>query len=91
MLPKITPRAGWKRWLAMCEKWGHRYRSFKKLRGDQSYRNGFTYLQFDYRIRSMIYTTNWIERLNRDFRRVLRTQPAYRGTSRLLCCWVMWP
>ncbi|HHP7240811.1 MAG TPA: transposase [Cyclobacteriaceae bacterium] len=25
----------------------------------------FTYLHFDYRIRRMIYTTNWIERLNK--------------------------
>ena len=36
------------------------------------YQPCFTYLSYDYRIRSMIYTTNWIERLNRDFRRVMR-------------------
>lgn len=79
-----NPRAGWERWQAMCEKWGHRYRSFKKLRGDQSYRNGFTYLQFDYRIRSMIYTTNWIERLNRDFRRVLRMRTSMPGDQSVI-------
>jgi len=28
------------------------------------------------RIQAMIYTTNWIERLNRDFRRVLRMRGA---------------
>ncbi len=32
----------------------------------------FTYLNYDYRIRSMIYTTNWIENLNKQFRRVLK-------------------
>ncbi len=40
------------------------------------YRLYFTYFKYDYRIRSMIYTTNWIERLNRDYRRVTRM----RGT-----------
>lgn len=67
-----TAQAGWQRWKTMCEKWSSRYRSFKKLKNDPSYQNGFTYQQFDYRIRSMIYTTNWIDRLNRSFRRVLR-------------------
>jgi putative transposase len=36
----------------------------------------FTYLDYDYRIRAMIYTTNWIERLNRQFCRVTRMRAA---------------
>ena len=36
----------------------------------------FTYLNFDYRIRRMIYTTNWIERLNKSFRRTLNMRNA---------------
>lgn len=36
----------------------------------------FTYLNFDYRIRRMIYTTNWIERLNKTFRRTLKMRNA---------------
>ncbi len=36
----------------------------------------FTYLNFDYRIRRMIYTTNWIERLNKSFRRTLKMRNA---------------
>ncbi|MEM4313261.1 MAG: transposase, partial [Thermoplasmata archaeon] len=30
----------------------------------------FTYLEYDWRIQSMIYTTHWIERLNRDYKRI---------------------
>lgn len=56
----------------MAERWARRYRSLGKLRDNPDYRNCFTYLDFDRKVRSMIYTTNWIERLNRDFRRVLR-------------------
>lgn len=82
--PDDSPQAGWKRWQAMCTKWTSRYRSFHKLKSERSYRNGFTYLGFDYRIRSMIYTTNWIERLNRDFRRVLRMRGSMPGEESVI-------
>jgi len=36
----------------------------------------FTYLRYDYRIRRMIYTTNWIERLNKSFKRTLKIRNA---------------
>ncbi|MEX0685732.1 MAG: transposase [Balneolales bacterium] len=72
--PEDTQEKGWQRWQAMCEHWQDRYRVFRKLANEQRYRNGFTYLDFDYRIRSMIYTTNWIERLNRKFRGVLKNR-----------------
>ena len=36
----------------------------------------FTYLNYDHRIQAMIYTTNWIERLQKDFRRVTRMRGA---------------
>ena len=35
-----------------------------------------TYLNYDHRIHPMIYTTNWIERLQKDFRRVTRMRGA---------------
>jgi len=63
---------GWQRWLKFIEKWQGKYSSsFKKYKSDQ-YRLHFTYLSYNYQIRSMIYTTNWIERLNRSFRRVTK-------------------
>lgn len=69
---KDSADQGWKRWQALCTKWQDKYRTFSSLKNWPQYRNGFTYLDFDYRVHAMIYTTNWIERLNRDFRRVLR-------------------
>lgn len=69
--PEDDPEQGWHRWQELCEKWGRKYRSFNRLSKDPLYRACFTYLKYDWRIRSMIYTTNWIERLNKDFRRVL--------------------
>ncbi|GAE16824.1 hypothetical protein IX307_001276 [Bacteroides pyogenes] len=50
------------------------YRSISKRAEDSSYKAYFTYLNYDRRIRSVIYTTNRIERLQKDFRRVTRMQ-----------------
>jgi putative transposase len=66
------PKDGWNRLQSFCEKWGKRSRSIKMMVGNPWYLNYFTYLNYDCRMQSMIYTTNWIERLQRDFRRVLR-------------------
>jgi transposase-like protein len=71
-----TPEKGWKAWQQLCEKWGKNYRSIKKMGNDPFYRYYFTYLKYHPRIQAMIYTTNWIERLQRDFRRVLRMRGA---------------
>ena len=37
----------------------------------------FNYLDFDYRIRRMIYTTNWIERFNKSCRRTLKIRNSF--------------
>ena len=46
------------------------------MSNDPNYKYYFTYLNYHPRIHLMIYTTNWIERLQRDFRRVLRMRGA---------------
>jgi putative transposase len=71
-----TPEKGWQAWQEFCQKWGKDYRSIKKMAADPFYRYYFTYLGYHHKIQAMIYTTNWIERLNRDFRRVLRMRGA---------------
>ena len=49
-----------------------------------SYKLYFTYLNYDHRIQSMIYTTNWIERLQKDFRRVTRMRGAMPNEESVL-------
>ena len=71
-----TPEKGWKAWHELCANWGKDYRIIKKMGNDPFYRYYFTYLKYHRRIQAMIYTTNWIERLQRDFRRVLRMRGA---------------
>ena len=65
----------WQRWQKLCNKWGQ-YTAIKRMGEDESYRYYLTYLTYHKDIQSMIYTTNWIERLQRTFRRVLRFRTA---------------
>ena len=53
-------------------------------RNDASYKTYFTYLNYSPRIQSMIYTTNWIERLQKDFRRVTRMRGAMPNEESVL-------
>jgi transposase-like protein len=68
-------KQGWQRWTTFIERHKKKYPALAKMLKDR-YRLYFTYLQYDYRIRSMIYTTNWIERLNRDYKRTTRMRGA---------------
>lgn len=60
----------------LCLKWKKYYPYFERRRNNQRNALYFTYIGYDYRIRAMIYTTNWVERLNRDFKRTTRMRGA---------------
>lgn len=71
-----SPAQGWNRWQVFCQKWGKKYPAINRMGQNERYRLYFTYLGFDYRIQNMIYSTNWIERLNRDYKRTTRMRGA---------------
>jgi transposase-like protein len=83
-LQQDTPQQLKERLDIFCVQWQKWYPSLvKKLKQmDISYHT--TYLQFDFNIRRMIYTTNWIERLNRDYRRVLKIRGAMPSVESVL-------
>ncbi len=70
--PNDTQMAGYERFLVFLSKWERKYISFKKMKADPRYSLYFTYLNYHVAIRRMIYTTNWIERLNRNYKRTLK-------------------
>ena len=74
----------WRKWQQMCDRWGKGYRPFKTLRDNADYKAYMLYLNYHHDIQSMIYTTNWIERLNRDFRRVTRMRTAMPNEESVL-------
>lgn len=71
-----TPEKGYRRWLAFCSQWGRYYPSIRRMGENGRYALHFTYLGYDYRTHSMLYSTNWIERLNRDYKRTTRMRGA---------------
>lgn len=68
---QYTARQAISRLKEVLDKWSKNYPKLRVTANRTDLGSIFTYLQFDYRIRRMIYTTNWIERLNKSFRRTL--------------------
>ncbi len=66
-----------KRLESFADKWGDLYRHIKLLPQKEDISYYFNYLQYDYRIRRMIYTTNWIERFNKSCRRTLKIRNSF--------------
>lgn len=67
-----------------CNQWIKLYPAMVKRLQKMELGYYTTYLNFDFRIRRMIYTTNWIERLNRDYRRVLKIRGAMPNVESVL-------
>jgi putative transposase len=72
---KITPLEGFKNLCNFVEKHQKSYPSLKSFSNQRNIAY-FSYLNYPVSIQRMIYSTNWIERLNRDYKRVLKM----RGT-----------
>lgn len=64
------------RFTSFCDKWAKLYPYFKRRKNNPRNDLHFTYFSYDYRVRSMIYSTNWGERLNRDYKRTTRMRGA---------------
>lgn len=73
---RYTKKDAKKQWQLFCEQWSKYYPVFKSKANTERIDLYFTYLDYDYRIQSMIYSTNWIERLNRDYKRTTRLRGA---------------
>lgn len=81
-----TPQQAQQAFTKLCDHWEgqYNYRFFSRIKDDPDYSHAFTYLNFDPRVQSMLYTTNWIERLNRDFRRVTRMRASMSGEESVI-------
>lgn len=68
----------------MVDRWGKHYPHIAKLRQREDLHYYLTYLDFHPQVQSMLYTTNWIERLNRSFRRTLKIRAALPSSQAAL-------
>lgn len=78
-----SPQKGITRFQCCIDKWIKKYPSLKIYRGNR-YSLYFNYLGYEREIRRMIYTTNWIERLNRHYKRTLRMRSSMPSPKSVL-------
>lgn len=82
--PRDTETAALQRLDAFTEKWRKQYPRIERMLGDGKKQYYFTYLVFPAGIRRMIYTTNWIERLNESIRKTLKNRNSMPGENSVL-------
>jgi transposase-like protein len=70
--PSYTKEQAIKNFNETMNKWGQYSSYFKNVLKNVNIINYLTYLEFDHRIHNMIYTTNRIESLNKQFRKALK-------------------
>ena len=78
-----TPADGLSRWRNLCGRWKKSY-PYLDRKNNSRIDLYFTYLEYDLRVRSMIYSTNWIERLNKMYKRVTKMRGALPNTDTAL-------
>ena len=72
---------------AFSEKWRKSYKHIGNLAYNEMNELYFTYTKYHPKIRRMIYTTNWVERLNKEFRRTFKirnSMPNFESALTLL-------
>lgn len=78
-----SAQKGFERFQEFINKWKKKYPSFKVYTNIR-YALYFNYLSYEKEIRRMIYTTNWIERLNRNYKRTLRMRSSMPNPESVL-------
>lgn len=72
-----TIQSGLARLDKFINKWKDTYPSIENKFSMEEKRNLFTYLNFPKSVRSMIYTTNWIERLHKEIKKVTKNSMSF--------------
>lgn len=65
-------------------RWRKKYPSMAKYMDNFKIEPYLTFLNYDHRVRRMLYTTNWIERFNKSCRRTLKVRGAFPSEESVL-------
>ena len=80
-IPAHSKESALKKLQQVLNKWAVKYPKLGQVLARDDLELFFTYLAFDHRIRRMIYTTNWIERLNKFFRGTLEYEKCFTHST----------
>lgn len=74
---------GYKNFITFVEKWEKKYPHMKKYKNQRNIAY-FTYMDYNPEVQKFIYTTNWIERLNRDYKRTIKMRTSMPSPESVL-------
>ncbi len=77
-------KQGKERFKNFKERWKKKYPSMKRYLDNFTIEPYLTFLNYDHRVRRMLYTTNWIERFNKSCRRTLKVRGAFPNEESVL-------
>ena len=75
--------SGHKLFITFVAKWEKKYPILKKYKADRNIAY-FTYMDFPVQVQRCIYTTNWIERLNRKYKRTIKMRTSMPSNKSVL-------
>ena len=73
----------YEQFITFVAKWEKKYPILKKYKADYNIAY-FTYMDFPVQVQRCIYTTNWIERLNRKYKRTIKTRTSMPSNKSVL-------
>ncbi|BFM49699.1 IS256 family transposase [Marinomonas sp. THO17] len=79
-----TQEALMKRAKQVYHRWSRHYSHLGIFNAPDSLQYYVTYLDYEFDIRNMIYTTNWIERLNKSFKRTIKIRNSMPSVESVL-------
>ena len=80
---EIGSLSGHKLFITFVAKWEKKYPILKKYKADRNIAY-FTYMDFPVQVQRCIYTTNWIERLNRKYKRTIKMRTSMPSNKSVL-------
>ena len=90
--PNFTKEEGIKRLESFIDKWKKIYPQFHRFFPKNQLEYYFSYLNFPHQIHRMIYTTNWMERLNKAIRKTEKVRNSFPNPDsamNLICAFLM--
>ena len=74
---------GYAQFITFVSRWEKKYPIFKEYKADRNIAY-FAYMDFPVQVQRCIYTTNWIERLNRKYKRTIKMRTSMPSIMSIL-------
>ena len=74
---------GYQQFITFVARWEKKYPILKKYKADRNI-TYFTYMDFPVQVQRCIYTTNWIERINRKYKRTIEMRTSMPTSKSVL-------